>query len=271
MATFQFAITDEGLALLAQIIGGQTLTLTRAVVGEGALPEGTDLHELTELVDDITAGLPAAAQPVISGIAYTAAPAAVVRVTLANIDLETAYTLREVGLYADDLDSGEILFLVGNAGDTADTIPTEGTPTTLQLDINIVASNASSITAALVAVDTVPAGAVMLWPYNLATSPVPVGWALCDGSNGTPDLRGKFPFGADGSHAALTTGGAASVTLTTDNLPDITGGGYVGPLGATAGGIEDGQDQPNRTVVEGGGQAVATMPPYFALHFIVKL
>ncbi len=39
---------------------------------------------------------------------------------------------------------------------------------------------------------TVPAGAIMMWQ---GTTP-PTGWAICDGSNGTPDLRGRFIVGS---------------------------------------------------------------------------
>ena len=39
----------------------------------------------------------------------------------------------------------------------------------------------------------VPRGAIIMWSGSLAN--VPAGWALCDGSNGTPDLRDRFIFG----------------------------------------------------------------------------
>jgi hypothetical protein len=62
----------------------------------------------------------------------------------------------------------------------------------------------NSVTAAI------PAGIIMLWSGSQAT--IPSGWLLCDGTNGTPDLRGRFIIGA-GSIAASVTGTAgASVT-----------------------------------------------------------
>ncbi|MDA8639368.1 hypothetical protein N9L31_00195 [bacterium] len=36
---------------------------------------------------------------------------------------------------------------------------------------------------------------------------LPIGWAVCDGTYGTPDLRDKFVLGAGGAHAANSTGG----------------------------------------------------------------
>ena len=55
-----------------------------------------------------------------------------------------------------------------------------------------------------------PAGLILLWSGSQAS--IPSGWVLCDGTNSTPDLRGRFVIGA-GSLAASATGTAgASVT-----------------------------------------------------------
>lgn len=55
-----------------------------------------------------------------------------------------------------------------------------------------------------------PAGLILLWSGSQAS--IPSGWVLCDGTNSTPDLRGRFVIGA-GSIAASATGTAgASVT-----------------------------------------------------------
>jgi hypothetical protein len=45
----------------------------------------------------------------------------------------------------------------------------------------------------------VPVGTVVMWAGSAAA--VPQGWALCDGTNGTPDLRGTFPLGIDPDEA----------------------------------------------------------------------
>lgn len=55
----------------------------------------------------------------------------------------------------------------------------------------------------------IPVGGIILW--SGAVSTVPDGWALCDGDNGTPDLRDRFVIGA-GSRNPGDTGGAESVT-----------------------------------------------------------
>jgi microcystin-dependent protein len=65
----------------------------------------------------------------------------------------------------------------------------------------------------------------------------PKGWALCDGTNGTPDLRGRFVI-ATGSGAGLTTrtlgatGGTETHTLTTNEIPGHTHTGTTESSGA---------------------------------------
>lgn len=46
---------------------------------------------------------------------------------------------------------------------------------------------------------------------------IPTGWLLCDGKNNTPNLTDYFIMGYDESYAR--EGGASSVTLTTENIP----------------------------------------------------
>ena len=53
-------------------------------------------------------------------------------------------------------------------------------------------------------------------------SSAPSGWAICNGSNGTPDLRNRFIVAAGSSYAVDNTGGANTVTLSTANLPSHT-------------------------------------------------
>ena len=46
-----------------------------------------------------------------------------------------------------------------------------------------------------------------------------IGWHICDGTRGTPDLRGRFILGASDSHVAGSTGGEENHTLTVDEMP----------------------------------------------------
>jgi hypothetical protein len=55
----------------------------------------------------------------------------------------------------------------------------------------------------------VPSGVILLWSGQ--TSTIPTGWALCDGANGTPDLRDSFVVGASTANEQ-TSGGTVSPT-----------------------------------------------------------
>jgi hypothetical protein len=56
----------------------------------------------------------------------------------------------------------------------------------------------------------VPSGLVAIWSGSPAN--IPAGWVLCDGNNGTPDLRDRFVVGAAGSYGVGSTGGATNHT-----------------------------------------------------------
>jgi hypothetical protein len=71
-----------------------------------------------------------------------------------------------------------------------------------------------------------PAGVIVMWSGVAAT--IPSGWSLCDGSNGTPDLRDRFIVGAGSTYSPGNTGGTtshshtitvASTTLTVAQIP----------------------------------------------------
>jgi microcystin-dependent protein len=73
----------------------------------------------------------------------------------------------------------------------------------------------------------VPAGNIM----SRADNTVPAGWALCDGTNGTPDLRDMFIVAAGPTYPVGTTGGSAThdhggvtgdYTITAANIPEHT-------------------------------------------------
>lgn len=56
----------------------------------------------------------------------------------------------------------------------------------------------------------IPQGGIILWSGN--ASNIPAGWALCNGANGTPDLRDRFVIGAGNTYAVGATGGATTHT-----------------------------------------------------------
>ena len=142
-------------------------------------------------------------------------------------------------------------------------------------------------------------GMIMLWSGS--TSSVPSGWALCNGSNGTPNLINRFVVGAGSLSAVNATGG--NVTATTSNTGLTTSsktlsvsrdgwGTTGGPLGtATAGRVLVGSGQAeyseglesiraagsNRSLgshnhtIGGHNHTVDTRSKYYALAYIMKL
>ena len=57
-----------------------------------------------------------------------------------------------------------------------------------------------------------PIGGIILWSGS--TGSIPSGWSLCDGTNGTPDLRERFVVGAGGDNSTVlgSTGYAVNAT-----------------------------------------------------------
>ena len=63
-----------------------------------------------------------------------------------------------------------------------------------------------------------PSGLISMWSGPINT--IPGGWALCDGANGTPDLRNRFILSVQSSvENPGATGGTHDQSLTIANLP----------------------------------------------------
>lgn len=62
-----------------------------------------------------------------------------------------------------------------------------------------------------------PIGAIMIW--SGAEDTVPEGWSICNGENGTLDLRDRFVLAAGDGHEVGDTGGSEEVTLTVEQMP----------------------------------------------------
>lgn len=90
--------------------------------------------------------------------------------------------------------------------------------------------------AAIIAIAAIPVGVIVMWSGTLGT--IPSGWALCDGTQGTPNLEGRFILGSGALAPPGLTGGnpntgpgtphSHTVTvgahaLTIGELPDLTG------------------------------------------------
>jgi len=58
-------------------------------------------------------------------------------------------------------------------------------------------------------------GMILLWSGAIGS--IPSGFYLCNGANGTPDLRDRFIVGAGGSYSVAQTGGSADAIVVSHN------------------------------------------------------
>lgn len=152
----------------------------------------------------------------------------------------------------------------------------------------------------------VPVGVIAMW--GGLVSAIPAGWALCNGTNGTPDLRDRFIRGAAAGADPGATGGAAAhvhadhtgvvnhthaVNVTdpghshlTQRYPTATGGSSGFTIDTSMSGTLADNTLPVKTAMSGvtaasdnpaGGLAalthdsVSSLPPYYALAYIQKV
>jgi hypothetical protein len=137
--------------------------------------------------------------------------------------------------------------------------------------------------------DIIPAGIISMWSGSIAS--IPSGWFLCDGANGTPDLRNRFLVGAGSTYAVAATGGSADATLPSHThtatstvtdpghrhaFPTATAGGLTGAFfesrgyGAFTDFATTGITVATTNSTEGSSATNANLPPYYALAYIMK-
>ena len=121
----------------------------------------------------------------------------------------------------------------------------------------------------------IPTGLISMWSGTTA----PTGWHLCDGTDGTPDLRGRFVVGqnlTDVDFVAMgQTGGAKDVALTVAQLPPHTHSYNdrnmdANPSGTT-GYAKPGSALAAATGSAGNGDMHENLPPYYVLAYIIKI
>lgn len=138
----QQSITKAGLALLAKVQAGQTLTFTRISIGSGYM----EVYQIPATMEELVA-------PVMH-LQITEAKAnpdntATLSTSFDNRDMVQDFQFRELGVWAQDPDFGEILYSYGNAGNDAELIPAHGSNTVVEkmLDIVTAIGNASYVMA----------------------------------------------------------------------------------------------------------------------------
>ena len=135
----------------------------------------------------------------------------------------------------------------------------------------------------------VPTGCILLWSGS--TGSIPATWYLCDGTNGTPDLRNSFIVGAGSTYAVNATGGTAdAIVVSHTHTASVTDpghlhtltGGYLqdtaGPTGGSGANLRTYGTQTNSATTgisvtnasSGVSGTNANLPPYYALAYIMK-
>ncbi len=183
-------------------------------------------------------------------------------------------------------------------GRRGDVVPRAGDYTADMVGADPAGSAQAALKAMLEAMKgVIPSGVIWIW--NGAADAVPEGWALCDGANGTPNLRGRFVLGCSDGYAQGSVGGEAEHKLVTAEMPShshvqrvttsptstssasvtqyrrITGtqtssAAYTYATGSTAS-ASTGARTTVSTAASGSGTAHNNMPPYYALCYIMKL
>jgi len=144
MADFRGTIlTQRGRNLLAKAQTGVTLTFTKIKLGDGLWSTSTDPTQLNDLVSPKL-------NLSIQNITVIGDGTVRLRFVLTNTGLSQGFFMREIGIYAQDPDLGEILYAVAYAGDRADFIPSDGvTKVENVVDIYTVIANAQNVTAVI--------------------------------------------------------------------------------------------------------------------------
>ncbi|MGX4584973.1 phage tail-collar fiber domain-containing protein [Paenibacillus chitinolyticus] len=136
-----FVLTNKGRNLQAKAQTGVTLNYTRMGVGDGQLG-GQSIPVLTKLIGEKKS-------LAISKLKIQTQGRAVIGAVLSNQDVATGFYFREIGIYAQDPDEGEILYCYGNAGANAEYIPPVGGADIIEksIDAIVVVGNAANVTA----------------------------------------------------------------------------------------------------------------------------
>ncbi len=114
MALPQIQLTNAGAALLAKTPLGNTVEVTGWQIGSGALPQGADIRNQTALVQTVASVPIAQVSPDGNQCLITG--------QYSNQGAQ-AFTWEETGLFANDPDSGSILFAYGNSFGDGEPIP----------------------------------------------------------------------------------------------------------------------------------------------------
>lgn len=133
-----------------------------------------------------------------------------------------------------------------------------------------------------------PKGTILMWNSTNKDELPPTGWALCDGSNGTPDMTNKFPVGFVSDNSLFNeigkTGGTETHKLTINQIPahshtiiSAKNTGYKGVGGGSEISCINSDSvwwttrETDSSIDSAAQTSHNNMPPYCVIKFIMKL
>ena len=139
--TINFILTNAALELIPKILNGKTLNFTRMAVGDGFCYTEAEAMALTTLVNEVLSlNITKKEIENISKVKITSA--------FTSSDLEKEFYYREVGLFAQDPDTGqEVLYAYGNRNDAAEFItPNGASSVSKKLIFIVLVGNSANVT-----------------------------------------------------------------------------------------------------------------------------
>jgi microcystin-dependent protein len=147
--------------------------------------------------------------------------------------------------------------------------------------------NSTKVATTAYVAAVIPSGVIVIWSGSAGA--IPSGWNLCNGSNGTPDLRDRFVVGAGSTYAVGNTGGTKDAIVVSHShsisdsghshdvrIPSRTVGNNATALYSTSDGSTKStvtSDSANTGISinsTGDSGTNANLPPYYALCYIQK-
>lgn len=235
-----FHLTKQGESLLADAHNQKQLMLTRIVLGSGELAEGQSAGTLTELVKQ-EQSFP------IRSITNNNDGTFTIESRVTNNGLAAGYRVKECGVmaetysYDDDGNTITTSVLFGTAQATESDFmpaPTGATMVDAPMRITIVIDSDVNVTAKIDydayatikysdaqdekikeliksvvnGLDILPVGTILAFSGRL--SDIPNGWHICDGTDGTPDLTGRFLEGVTSDAGKTKEAGLPNIKAT---------------------------------------------------------
>lgn len=121
-------LTNKGIALQAKVQAGTQLHITKLKLGSGVVPSGTDVKTLTDLI--------APEQNLGLGGKEAVDDYCKISSTISNTGLDAGYYVRELGVFAQDPDDGEILYMYTTDG-APDYLPAGGGSTVISQEFSV--------------------------------------------------------------------------------------------------------------------------------------